>query len=133
MKNGTLFKIIYSIFVVTAILYNKTTWGIFTLRQIMAIILFVACVISEKKLFCDKYFGTYCIYILFFVISSAATGYTLIALERCVGLFFVAYVGYWGTKILSSLHNGTNFFIFVIISPLSLVGALIPDFSPLIK
>lgn len=87
-----------------------------TPRQLMAVVMFFACVVEEKKLYwIDKYFGIYLIYILFYFLSCCVEGFFAEGLKRIIGDFFVAYVAYWSTKIICIKYNSTHYLIYTLI------------------
>lgn len=88
-----------------------------TPRQLMAVVMFLACCVEEKKPYwIDKYFSIYLIYILFYFISCVAEGFFEEGLRRMIGDFFVAYVAYWSTKILCTKYESTHVLIYTLIS-----------------
>ena len=88
-----------------------------TPRQLMAVVMFLACCVEEKKPYwIDKYFSIYLIYILFYFISCVAEGFFEEGLRRMIGDFFVAYVAYWSTKIICIKYKSTHYLIYTLIA-----------------
>ena len=106
------YKIIYSLFIIGAVLYaNFRLFGSITPRHIMTIIMFLTCIVEDKRIFNDKWNSIYLVYIASFGLSSFLTDYFEPYLRYLIGFFFVAYVGYWATRILIRKYNGDRLFI----------------------
>lgn len=111
------FKVLYILFLVLSILYaNYRLPGGVTPRNIISVVMFVCCIIEDRRLYMDKYFGIYCVFLLFFCISSIVTGYFNLFLHRLIGYFFVAYVGYWATCILVTKYHSLHIIINTLIA-----------------
>ena len=111
------FKVIYALFFIASIFYANLRFSGITPRHIMTVVMFIACVRIEKRAFLDKYFKIYLFFVFGFGISSILTGYFAPFLNNLIGFYFVAYVGYWATKILVKKYNAQGFFVnlFVIV------------------
>lgn len=106
------FKILYILFFIAALLYNSIhLFGGLTPRNIMAMVMFLACVVEDRRVLWDKWFGIYLVFLLFFGLSSMLTGYLLLFIQRLVGYYFVGYVGYWSTKILLKKYNAVRLLV----------------------
>lgn len=106
------FKILYILFVISAIFYAnfRLPMGL-TPRNVMTILIFLECLLEDRRIFMDKWFGLYLIFIVGFGLSSAVTGYFGRFPKYLVGFYFVAYVGYWATRILILKYDGARLFI----------------------
>ncbi len=111
------FKGIYALFFIASVLYANLRFSGITPRHLMAMVMFIECVATDKRVFLDKYFKIYLFFIFCFGISSMLTGYLAPFMNNLIGAYFVAYVGYWATKILVKKYNSLDFFInlFVIV------------------
>lgn len=117
---GVWFKLLYALFVISSIVYVKQRFlPLLTLRQLMAVIMFVACIANDKTVRVDKYFKIYLGYIVCYGISAAFTGYIEDFFNRLIGDFFVAYVMYWSTSLICVRFKASD----VLISTLVFVGA----------
>lgn len=115
------FQILYIFFVIGAFFYGSTyIISAITLRHIVAVLMFISCVMEDKRIWIDKYFGLYCVFLLAFGLSSILTGYVSDFIRGLLAFYFVSYVGYWSTKIL--IQKGHS--IKCLLYPLFLFGAL---------
>ena len=106
------YKVIYIIFLVSIIFYaNFRVVGPFSLRHILAILMFIVCVFEDKKLFIDRYSGLFFFFVFCFGISSLFTGYFSRFPRYLIGFVFVAYVAYWASTILVRKFNARSVFI----------------------
>ena len=108
------YKITYIFFLIAVVLYANTRIGGLgvTPRHIMTIMMFAVCVYEDRGLFMDRYFGIYLLFVAGFGFSSAIFGYFPVFLIRdFIGFYFVAYVGYWATKILVHKYDGVQWLI----------------------
>lgn len=113
------FKILYIIGVICWIVYPvQFLFGLpVTPRQLMAIVLFFACMVEDNRIFwSDKHFAIYFVYIFFYWLSTIAEGYAIEGLRRIIGDFFVAYVAYWSTKILCVKYKSVDILVYTIVS-----------------
>lgn len=82
----------------------------------MAVVLFFACMIEDKKpLWGDKYFAIYAVYIIFYWLSTLVEGYAIEGIRRLVGDFFVAYVAYWSTKIICIKYRSVGYLVYTLL------------------
>ena len=103
------YRFIYFIYLFSTIFLTASFLPIsLTPRQGMAIIMFFVCLIKDKRLYSNKYWGIYLIFILFYGLSSFVTGYFSYYLQRLMGDFFVAYVACWATKIYIDKYVEVN-------------------------
>ena len=110
------FKILYILFFITALLYNSfRLFGEITPRNVMTVIMFLACVIEDRRVLVDKWIGFYFLFLLFFALSSMITGYLQPFLHRLIGYFFVGWVGYGATKILVKKYDAVRLLIYLIL------------------
>ena len=119
------FKFAYAVFFIAAIFYaNLRVFAFLTPRHIVTVLMFIICIVMEKKVFLDTYFKLYLVFLFSFGISSLFTGYISPYAKALIGSYFVAYVGYWSTKLLIQKYNSQQFFVnlFVIVG---LVNALV--------
>lgn len=106
------FVILYTLFFVASLLYNGFHFlGGLTLRNVMTIVMFVACVIEDRRVLLDKWLGIYSVFLLFFGLSSMLTGFFSLFVWRLIGYFFVGYVGYWSTKILLKKYDAVRLLV----------------------
>lgn len=101
------YKFFYSLFFIASILYSsfRLPLGV-TPRNIMSLVMLVVCFYESRHFFLDKWFGIYLIFIAFFSLSSALTGYSSSFNHWFIGYFVVAYIGYWATMILIKKYDG---------------------------
>ena len=115
------FKIAYIVFFVSILFYSSfRVVGPVTPRHIMTIVMFVMCINEDKKVYMDKYFRWYLLFIFCFGFSSLWTYYLDKFLRFLLAYFFVAYVAYWATMILIKKHNGTS----VLVNTIVVLGIL---------
>ena len=112
------FKISYILFFVLALLYSSVrVFGGLTPRNLVTVYMFIICFWEDRRLYWDKWLTLYSIFVFFFGLSSAITGYLTPFLRRLIGFYFVAYVGYWSTIILAKKYNAlpmlAKLFIFI--------------------
>ena len=122
------FKILYSIFLF-CVIFLTAPLGTSSLspRQIVSVIMLAVCFFYDKKLYGDKYWMVYLVFIAFFGLSSLATSYFNVYLLRLIGDFFVAFVACWASKLLIEKNNGlhiviTCFIIFGLIDSIITIG-----------
>lgn len=131
------YKILYILFFIAALLYNNFRLiGEITPRNLMTVIMFVACIIEDRRILIDKWLGFYLLFLFFFALSSMITGYLQPFLHRLVGYYFVGYVGYWSTMILIRKYNSIRLlvYLFLIIGMLDSLVTVGQFFSlPLFK
>ena len=102
-----LFRIIYILFLFCASVLSLQTYGLpLTMRQLATIVMFVTCLITDKKIWIDKFFGIYLVFFFCFGFSSLITGHFDLYILRLVGDYFVAYVALWAVKILVMKYDG---------------------------
>lgn len=121
------FKILYILFLIAAIFYPNLHLPLgVTPRNIMTVVMLVVCIAEDKKLFFDKWFGIYIIFVFGYVMSANMTGYVSLVLRYLIGFYLVGYVGYWSTIILCKKYNGTELLIntFIIIGMLDAVVSI---------
>ena len=121
------FKILYIVAVICWIIYPVQF--LFNLpvtpRQLMALIMFMACVVeSNNPKWCDKYIGVYLVYIFFYFISCCIDGYFVEGLRRIIGDFFVAIVAYWATRIICIKYSSISALVYPLLA-LGLFDAII--------
>ena len=115
MKNGRVFKLLYCLFLVCSVVYVKQHFVSFlTLRQLMAVVMFVLCAIEDRHFQIDKYFKLYIGFIICYGLSAIATGYFNDFILRLIGDFFVAFVMYWSTKLLCQKYDGINALVWTV-------------------
>lgn len=81
----------------------------------MTVIMFLVCFLEDRRLFMDKWYASFLLFIVMFGISSAYTGFLSLFSRRLIGYYLVSYVGYWATMILVRKYNGFSFFINMIV------------------
>lgn len=115
-----LFSIVYILFVISSIFYGDliVIGGFLTLRHITTILMFSLCFKEDKKVWTDKYFNLYILFVLFFLFSSLLTGYFGDALNFVFAFYFICYVAYWSTRILIEKRGDAKLLIY----PLLLFG-----------
>ena len=87
-----------------------------TPRQLMAVIMFVVCVIEEKRLFWfEKNFFLYILFVLCYGLSSLITGYFPEYINRLFGDYFIAFVALWSVKILVIKYDSRDSFLYAFI------------------
>lgn len=122
------FKIAYIVFLISIIFYtNIKVVGPLTPRHIMSIMMFVICILEDNRVFLDKYFRWYLLFIFCFGFSSLWTYFLSDFLKFLLAYFFVAYVAYWATMILIKKYNGTTvlvntFVVFGLLNALTTIG-----------
>ena len=79
----------------------------------MTVIMFLACVIEDRRVLFDRWIGFYLLFLLFFALSSMITGYLQPFLHRLIGYYFVGWVGYGATKILLKKYNAVRLLIYL--------------------
>ena len=84
----------------------------FTPRQMSAVAMMLVCFYTDRKLYTDKYWNLYWIFILFFGLSSYYTSYFDVFVYRFFGDFYVAFIACWATKILIEKYNGQEYLLF---------------------
>lgn len=94
-----LFKILYTIFIISQLLFGSFYIGPVTPRQVMAVIMFFVCW-KNNELRLDKYFGIYIIFIFGYILAQLFTGYLSEMVRLLLGYYFVSYVAYQSTKLL---------------------------------
>ena len=115
------YKIAYIVFLISIIFYtNFRVVGFITPRHIMTIMMFFICVFEDKRVFMDKYFRWYLLFIFCFGFSSLITNYFASFLKFFIAYYFVAYVAYWATMILIKKHSGTA----VLVNTIVVLGIL---------
>ncbi len=110
-----MYKVTYILFLLSAFLYGSLPIGPLTLRQIMAVIMFIVCFIKDKRFYVDKYLKVYFIFVAFWFFSSFATGHIMDFLHDLVGYVFVAYVGYWAIIILKRKYNALHILVYTLV------------------
>lgn len=118
------FKILYILFLIAAIFYPNLHLPLgVTPRNIMTVVMLVVCIVEDKKLFFDKWFGIFIIFVFGYVMSANMTGYVTTVLRYLIGFYLVGYVGYWSTIILCKKYNGSELIIntFIILGLLDVV------------
>lgn len=121
------YKIAYIVFLISIIFYtNFRVVGPFTLRHIMTIMMLVICIFEDKRVFMDKYFRWYLLFIFCFGFSSLITNYLSSFLKFFIAYYFVAYVAYWATMILIKKYNGTAVLVntFVVLGLLNALATM---------
>lgn len=112
------YKVLYVLFAISAVLYAnlRLPMGL-TPRHIMTVAMLIVCISEDRRIFMDKWFGVYLIFIAGFALSSGMTGYFSRFPRLLVGFYFVAFIGYWATHILVKKYDGTRLFVnlFIII------------------
>lgn len=122
------YKIAYIIFLISIVFYsNFRVVGPITPRQIMSLVMFAICIYVDARVFMDKYFRWYLLFIFSFGFSSLCTGYLGKFITFLIAYFFVAYVACWATTILISKYKGTaalvnTFVVFGILNALTTIG-----------
>lgn len=109
------FKIIYALFIIAALLYGDLILGPISIRQLMTIVMFVACCTEDKKLYSDKYLQLYIVFCIFFGISSLITGHIIDYLHDIIAYSLVAYTGYWATVLIKKKYDALNIFVVVVV------------------
>lgn len=119
------FKILYILFVISSLLYGSFhILAFLTPRILMTIIMFFVCLFEDKKLYIDKYFGIYLVFISFFGFSAISGGHIGRYIQYLVGFYFTAYVGYWSTVILIRKYGGIRAFFSTLLY-LGMVDAIV--------
>ena len=102
------FKILYVLFLVCQLLYGSYyIGGLVTPRQLMTVVMFIVCYKMNMIKF-DKYIKLYIVFLVFYGMSSALTGYLGMFFRQFVGYYIVAYVAYQSTKILINKYRAEN-------------------------
>ena len=81
----------------------------------MAVLMLIVCISENHRLYMDKWFGVYLVFIAMFGVSSIITGHPSQFIHRLIGYYFVAYVGYWATIVLLRKYNGHSFLVNLIV------------------
>ena len=122
------YKIAYIVFLISIVFYaNFRVVGFVTPRHIMTIMMFFICIFEDKRVFMDKYFRWYLLFIFCFGFSSLITNYFASFLKFFIAYYFVAYVAYWATMILIKKHSGTavlvnTIVVFGLLNALTTIG-----------
>ena len=103
------FRLLYVIFVTCMLLWGHFyIGGIITPRQIMTLVMFVACA-AVKEIKIDKYWWIYLVFIAFFGLSSVFTGYFTFFQRQLIGFYFASFVSYRSTiVIIKKYHSETT-------------------------
>lgn len=111
------FKCLYVLFIIATTLYANTQLISFvTPRHIFTGILFLFCMCEEKKLYSDKYFNLYLVFVFFFGLSSLLTGYFSSFFNHLLSFTLVAYVSYWSTIVLLKKYNALSIILYTILA-----------------
>lgn len=94
-----LFRILYTIFIISLLLFGSFYIGPVTPRQVMTVVMFLVCW-KNNELRLDKYFGIYIIFIFGYILAQLFTGYLSEMVRLLLGYYFVSYVAYQSTKLL---------------------------------
>lgn len=89
------------------------------LNILSTILLFFACVVIEKPKF-DKWMVVYLVFLLFYVFSALVTGFLGVFVHRLYSMFFISFVIYWATCILTRRFGTLSPMIY----PVLVVGAI---------
>ena len=118
------FKVLYVLFLTCQLLYGSFyIGGVVTPRQLMTIVMFIACYrIGMIKL--DKYWGLYLIFIIFYGMSSALTGYFSQYSRQLIGFYMTAYVAYQSTKVIVGKYKAEAL-IFYTFAAIGLFDAIV--------
>ena len=100
------FPYIYSLFILSQFLIGQIYLPGFPLNilQISTLLLLSICIIIEQKLPRDRYIILYCIFLIFYFISSIFTGY-MSALFAVSPQVLISFTAFWGTKILVQRYD----------------------------
>lgn len=101
------FKITYTIFIVSQLLFGSFYIGPITPRQTMAIIMFFVCW-KNNSIKIDIYFKIYIIFILGYIIAQLYTGYVSEMVRLLFGYYLVSYITYQSTKLLFYKERNTS-------------------------
>lgn len=115
-----LFRILYVVFLTCQLLWGSYyLGGIITPRQLMVLVMFVACV-AVKEIKFDRYWWLYSVFLLCFGLSSFLTGFSDQFIHQLIGLFFASYVAYRSTFAMVKRYHSEN----VIINTFLVIGLL---------
>ena len=114
---------LYAIFIVALLLFGSLYIGPVTPRQLMAIVMFVVCW-RNNALQIDKYFKTYIVFIIGYLIAQIFTGYVAELIRLLFGYYFVSFVAYQSTKLLIRKEENANLLMWILLF-LGLVDGLV--------
>lgn len=112
-----MFKLFYILYLFCTIFLTAPIGDLsLTPRQFFSVIMLLFCFSYERRLYNNKYWNLYYVYIILFGISSLYTNFFDDYLLRLVGDFFVAYVACWATKIIIEKYDGKHLVIYFFIA-----------------
>jgi len=71
-----------------------------TPRHLAGLLLFIACVIKDRKIHLDKIWLLYFVFIFFFFLCTAINNHSSDFFQQLFSSFTIAYIAYWATIIL---------------------------------
>lgn len=118
-----LFQILYTLFIISQLLFGSFYIGPVTPRQVMTVVMLFICW-KNNGLRLDKYFGLYIIFIFGYILAQLFTGYFSEMIRLLLGYYLVSYVAYQSTKLLIR-KEGSAILLMSILFFIGIVDALI--------
>lgn len=117
------FKIIYLLFVVYCIVYPyKVLAGPITFRHVISLLMLGVCIYEGFR--SDRYLYLYYVFVLFFGISSIATGFIGDFVRGFFGTYISMIAAYVATYLLIKKYDGTGFLVWTLIC-IGLLNAIV--------
>lgn len=108
------FKIIYLLFIVFCIVYPyKDLAGPITFRHVISLLMLGVCVLEGFR--SDKYLYLYYAFVLFFGISSVATGFIGDFVRGFFGTYISMIAAYAATYLLIKKYDGTGLLVWTVV------------------
>ena len=121
----TLIKYIYYIFLFLILTGSNIYLGPITAKYVLGLILFLLVLIHDNGIVMDKCFRIYCIFIVFFFLSSLACGYLSNFIVTFLNYYFIAYVGWRATNIMIQRNVDSAKYIIYLILGIGLFDVIV--------
>lgn len=117
------FKLLYLLFVVCCIIYpHNVIAGPVSYRHVISLLMLMVCVYEGFR--SDKYLYLYYVFVLFFGISSAATGFGGDFVRSFFGTYISMIAAYAATYLLIKKYAGISFLVWTIVC-IGLLNAIV--------
>ena len=117
------FKILYSIFLVVSLFYSTVPiLGPISIRHIMTIIMLGVCYL-EGGLKLDRFLRWYMLFMLFYIVVEAGSGYSSYIFGKILGTYLASIVLYISTKVIIEKYQAAHLIISILVI-LGLINAI---------
>ena len=118
-----LFKILYSLYLIISLLYGKVLlFGPLSIRHIFTLLMLVMC-FREGGLKFDRFLKWYMVFMLFFIVVEAGSGFSAHVFGKVFGTYLASIVLYLSTKVLIEKYEAEHVIIGILVS-LGVVNAI---------